>query len=846
MSDNGARYQPETSEPRMQQQWLTHDTSRSDVSCKSGAKYYCLEMFPYPSGKLHMGHVRNYTIGDAIARFHRMNGRDVIHPIGFDSFGLPAENAANSGGQHPRAWTLGRIDEMTEQMRRMGFSYDWERLTRTCMPDYYRWNQWLFLKFWERGLVYRKAATVNWCPKCATVLANEQVHDGMCWRHDDTPVDLRKLEQWFVKITDYAERLLDNLDGLTGWPDHVKEMQRHWIGRSVGAVLKFPVVGRDVAIETFTTRPDTVYGITYLVLSPEHPLVDQLVVSDRIAGLTEFRAFVAKQSLQDRTDITKPKHGFALGRNFVNPFTGREHPLYVADYALMDYGTGAVMAVPAHDQRDFEFARAHGLPIVPVIHPEGETLMPEAMTAAYEEDGVMRNSGTFDGQTNRAAWQGIVDLAEKKGWGRPHVQFRLRDWLISRQRYWGTPIPAVYCATCGVVPILERDLPVLLPDDVSFGAGGNPLATSTSFVTTTCPKCGGPARRETDTMDTFVDSSWYFLRYLDAANDHEPFDPARAAAGMPVDQYIGGVEHACMHLIYARFFTMVLHDLGLVPVEEPFTNLLTQGMVTLATYRCPQHDWISPTDCVDGKCRLCGSEVTIGPAVKMSKSRKNTVDPGEIINRYGADTARTFILFASPPEKELLWSDQALEGSFRFLRRVFSLVEDRSDQETAAPIPADKELRRKAHQTIQRVTRDIAERFQFNTAIAALMELLNALIAHGQPTAVAGEALEILLKCLFPIAPHLAEERWERLGRRLGRTGLIGDSGWPAVEASALVTSLVEVPVTMNGKLKGKVQLAPDANESDALSAAGAQIGFDPAAVKKVIYKPGRILNLVV
>ncbi len=834
------KYDPSTIEPAAQRRWA--DAGIFDGLKGDGDIYYCLEMFPYPSGKLHMGHVRNYTIGDAVARFQRMNGRRVVYPMGFDSFGLPAENAAIKSGTHPSTWTFSRIEEMVGQMKRMGFSYDWSRKSVTCTPEYYKWNQWFFLKFWERGLVYRKRSPVNWCPECNTVLANEQVHDGMCWRHDDTPVVQKSLEQWFIRTTAYAERLLANLDGLTGWPEHVKEMQRHWIGRSEGAILRFPVDGSDHVIETFTTRPDTVYGITYLVMAPEHPLVDELVVDDRKDGLREFRRTVAAQTVQDRTDAARPKHGYALGRTFTNPFTGRSHPLYVADYALMEYGTGAVMAVPAHDQRDFEFARRHGLPITAVIHPESEMLVGAAMTKAFEDDGVMRDSGPFEGQPNRKAWRGIVDLAREKGWGRPHVQFRLRDWLVSRQRYWGTPIPAVSCDRCGIVPEEIDRLPVVLPDDIKFSSGGNPLASSSSFVNTTCPKCAGPARRETDTMDTFVDSSWYFLRYCDARNDTAPFDSGRVNECMPIDQYIGGVEHACMHLIYSRFFTMVLHDMGLVKCEEPFTNLLTQGMVSMETYRCPKDDWILPTECVDGKCVHCGSEVKIGRVEKMSKSKKNLVDPGEIIDRYGADTARTFILFASPPENELLWSDQAVEGSFRFLRRVHDLVEERASLDLAAPNDGDRELRRKAHDTILRVTRDIATRFQFNTAIAAMMELLNALQAHGANTPVAREAVEILIRCLSPIAPHLAEDRW----RLLGHDTLLASERWPVVDEAALVTDTVEIPVQVNGKLRGRIRVAPDAPESAALSAAAAALSLDLSHPKKVVYKAGKILNLVI
>ena len=840
-----SKYEPQKIELEIQKLWSDSKVFERASSDKTKKSFYCLEMFPYPSGKLHMGHVRNYTIGDAVARFQRMHGRHVIYPMGFDSFGLPAENAAIQGKAHPKKWTFARIDEMISQMKRMGFSYDWNRNLATCTPEYYRWNQWFFLKFMEQGLAYRKGAPVNCCPKCNTVLANEQVHDGRCWRHEDTPVEQKTLEQWFLKTTAYAERLIKNLDKLEGWPENVKEMQRHWIGRSQGSILRFPVENNSTVIETFTTRPDTVYGITYLVLAPEHPLVDKLVDEERKNGLEEFRREVYSRTSEERTDESRPKNGYALGRNFINPFTGKTHPIYVADYVLMDYGTGAVMAVPAHDQRDFEFARRHGLPIKPVIHPRDLILSVDTMTTAYVEDGIMRDSGRFDNLPNRDssendAWHGIVQLAKENGWGDFHIQYRLRDWLISRQRYWGTPIPVVYCDSCGIVP--AKELPVILPDDVRFDVGGNPLASSEKFVNTLCPSCGKPAKRETDTMDTFVDSSWYFMRYCDNKNSNAPFDPEKVRSSMPVDQYIGGVEHACMHLIYARFFTMVLHDMGLIECEEPFTNLLTQGMVCLETYRCPKDDWILPSECSDGKCVKCGSKVTIGAIEKMSKSKKNTVDPGEIINKYGADTARTFILFASPPEKELLWSDQAVEGSYRFLRRVHDLVEEKISSRVEPPNSLDKDLLRKTHETILKVTKDISEKFQFNTAIAALMELLNSIQEHGKNTAVSIEAVEMLLRCLAPIAPHLAEHAW----KRLGKNGLLAEAAWPEYDAKALIVDTVEIPVQINGKLRGTISVSPSASEAEVLSAAAKAVKQDISKPKKVIYKQGKILNLVV
>ncbi|WP_287007293.1 leucine--tRNA ligase, partial [Candidatus Aquicultor secundus] len=639
------RYNHKAIEEKWQKRWGEEDIYRT-VEDPSKPEKYILEMFPYPSGNLHMGHVRNYSIGDVVARYNKMNGYNVLHPIGYDAFGLPAENAAIKRGIPPQKWTFSNIESMREQLKQLGLSYDWSREVVTASPDYYKWGQWMFLKFYERGLAFRKKATVNWCPGCETVLANEQVVAGVCWRCG-TPAELRELEQWFFKITDYAERLLDDLELLDGWPERVRIMQRNWIGKSEGAYVDFQIKGSDRKITVFTTRPDTLYGATFFLLAPEHPMVDELVKgTDYEAGAREFRHKVARETEIDRTSAEKEKNGFFTGVYVINPVNGEELPVYLADYVLMGYGTGAVMAVPAHDQRDFEFATKYGLPIRIVIQPAGEMINPTMMAQAFEGEGVMVNSGPFDGTPQTEGVKNVTEYLQKKGVGEPAINYRLRDWLISRQRYWGNPIPMVYCEKCGLVPVNEDDLPVILPENIEItGVGGSPLSRDADFVNTTCPKCDGPAKRETDTMDTFIDSSWYFLRYCSPHEDTLPFARDAVDYWMPVDQYIGGIEHAVLHLLYSRFFTKVLYDMGMVSVVEPFVNLLTQGMV-------------------------------IKDGAKMSKSKGNVVDPGKIIGKYGADTARLFILFASPPEKELEWSDRGVEGSYRFLNRVWRLVED--------------------------------------------------------------------------------------------------------------------------------------------------------------------------
>ncbi len=735
---------------KWQARWAKDGVFRTEDPLTSRKRtYYCLEMFPYPSGYLHMGHVRNYSLGDVKARFERMRGRNVLYPMGYDSFGLPAENAAIKHNRNPHEWTEHNIHGIKTQQRLMGLSYDWSRELATSYPDYYKWNQWFFLRLLEKGLAYKKKGLVNWCAKCETVLANEQVVDGRCWRHEDTEVEQKDLEQWYLKITDYADELLADIAKLEHWPERVKTMQRNWIGRSEGTIIRFMV--KDVpglALETFTTRPDTAFGITYLVLAAEHPVIGKLLEGQPSAKVREVREFIAqvkKQSVIERTAEGKPKNGVFLGRWAINPLTGEEFPLWVADYALYEYGTGMVMAVPAHDQRDFDFAKKYKLPIKLVIAPEAYDLDVGKMTRAYTEEGVLVNSGAFDGTKNAEAMAAITAKLESLGAGRKTVNYKLRDWLISRQRYWGTPIPIVYCDACGTVPVPENELPVRLPEGADFQAGGNPLATVKSFVDVQCPQCGKPARRETDTMDTFVDSSWYFLRFTDPHNAKEPFSKAAAEKFMPVDQYIGGIEHAVLHLLYARFFTKALRDLGLIAVDEPFTRLLTLGMVTK-----------------DG--------------AKMSKSIGNTVDPGAIIDRFGPDTARLFILFAALPEKELDWSDEGVEASHRFLQRVAALIPD--VRYVPGVTKHDRYVESKLHGAIRRVTDEI-DRFRYSLAIQQLMELVGVLQKYKEGAVhkpLWDEAVEALIKLLCPVAPHLCEELWECLGL----PGYASLAAWPA------------------------------------------------------------------
>ena len=847
------RYLAEAVESRWQKIWEEEKTF--GVSERSPRpKFYLLEMFPYPSGRIHMGHVRNYSIGDVVARFKRLQGYNVLHPMGWDAFGLPAENAAIQHGTHPAVWTRENIANMRTQLKRMGFSYDWNRELATCDAEYYRWEQLIFLKMFERGLAYKKSSSVNWCPDCQTVLANEQVEDGCCWRCG-TAVEPKELEQWFFKITDYAQELLDETYRLPGWPEPVLIMQRNWIGRSTGCEIDFPFAEVSGGIRVFTTRQDTLYGATFMSLAPEHPLVAELTTADRREAVEEFLIRVRKQDKNRRSAEDLEKEGVFTGSFCLNPVTGSRMPIYLANFVLMEYGTGAVMAVPAHDQRDFEFARKYGLSLRVVIQPAGEELDPAAMQQAWTGPGRLVNSGPFDGRENEEAKELIADYLEKHGLGRKSVNYRLRDWGVSRQRYWGTPIPIVYCDGCGAVPVPEADLPVKLPTDVTFsGEGGSPLAKLAEFLQTRCPKCGGAARRETDTFDTFVESSWYFARFTNPGFQGGPVERSAAEYWLPVDQYIGGIEHAVMHLLYARFFTKVMRDLGLMQLDEPFANLLTQGMVCMETRACPQHGWLFPEEVADGHCARCQAPVSLGRTEKMSKSKKNVVDPDGLIARYGADTARLFSLFAAPPEKDLEWNEQGVEGCYRFLNRVWRGVYDNLDLIADMPAEPEREgegrvLRRLTHRTIRKVTEDIDGRFHFNTAIAAVMELVNGIYAFGPKEAYPGalrEALESVIRLLCPFVPHLAEELWSCLGH----SERLEQAGWPTWDPAALVEEEKTLVVQVNGKVRGKITVAADAAEEQIRQTALA----DPNVARflegknptKIVIVPGRLISVVV
>ena len=860
------RYQAKAIEEKWQKIWAENRAFRATED-PAEAKYYVLEMFPYPSGRIHMGHVRNYSIGDVVARYKRMRGFNVLHPMGWDAFGLPAENAAIERGVHPELWTQENILYMKTQLKRMGLSYDWEREIATCQPEYYRWNQWIFLQFFKKGLAYKKSSFVNWCPSCETVLANEQVIDGACWRCDSAVVQ-KELEQWFFRITDYAEELLGDLDKLSGWPDKVLTMQRNWIGKSIGAEIDFPLVGHDGALRIFTTRPDTIFGATFVSLAVEHPLAETLA-----RGTVEesaVRNFIDRYkniSQAKRGAEEGEKEGVFTGAYCRNPFTNENIPTYLANFVLMEYGTGAVMAVPAHDQRDFEFAKKYNLPIRVVIQPKDRKLTVSDMTEAYVDEGVMADSDSFTGTANVAGKEKIAVFAEAKGFGKKAIRFRLRDWGVSRQRYWGTPIPIIYCQTCGTVPVPEDQLPVELPKDVPFtGKGGSPLRDSKTFSQVACPKCHGNGRRETDTMDTFVDSSWYFLRYTSANFTKAPVDVEKGRYWMAVDQYIGGVEHAVLHLLYARFFTKALRDLGMASVDEPFSNLLTQGMVSKETYRCSEHNWLFPNDLVGSekegwKCPQCQRPVQKGRVEKMSKSKKNIIDPEDLIGQYGADTARLFTLFAAPPEKDLEWSDQGVEGAFRFLNRLWRLVFQQRElwrKPSSNGAPADltstqRDLKRMIHRTIKKVSEDIDGRFHFNTAIAAIMELSNALSAATQEDAnlkerepIIKEGLETMIVLLAPFVPHVASELWEQLGHRES----LDRVAWPSYSEEALAEEQLLIVVQVNGKMRGKITVPADMTQeriqTDALADAKV-IGFlEGKKVQRVVYVPRRLVNIVV
>ncbi len=829
-----------------------------------GGKYYVLEMFPYPSGRIHMGHVRNYSIGDVIARFMTMNGKKVLHPMGWDSFGLPAENAAIQHNSHPAAWTRENIANMKRQLKRMGFSYDWAREIATFSPEYYRWNQWLFLKLLEKGLAYKKRSSVNYCPQCATVLANEQVEDGLCWRCSSI-VEAKELEQWFFRITAYADELLLHTYKLPGWPEKVLVMQRNWLGKSTGVEAVFRVDGSDEGIRIFTTRPDTIFGVTFVSLALDHPLVEKISSKERLPIVREF-VKKAKAASQKKDAGVLEKQGVFTGAFCVNPLTGDRSPVYAADFVLMQYGTGAVMAVPAHDDRDFDFAKTHNLPVKVVINPPDRTLDPMTMAEAYTDPGVMVNSGKYNGMESVKATELIAEEIEARKLGRKTVNYKLRDWGISRQRYWGCPIPIIYCQSCGAQAVPYEALPVLLPEDVRLtGTGMSPLAGSEAFVNAKCPKCKEPGRRETDTMDTFVDSSWYFLRYISPHEDKLPFDKEKAASWMPVDQYIGGIEHAVMHLLYARFFTKALRDLGLHGADEPFKNLLTQGMVCKETVKCPEHGFLLPEEAEGGKCVHCGKPVETGAVEKMSKSKKNIVDPDRIIERYGADTTRLFSLFAAPPEKDLDWSEEGVEGCYRFLGRVWRLVEENRDKLSAAPYaeaadgnlgeePLLKEIHRQTHKTIKKVTDDIGVRFHFNTALSSIMELVNALYQlliqkadswSGLDKKVFRESVEAVVILLSPFAPHMSEELWKRLGRNTP----LYNTPWPGYDERALVQREVSLVVQINGKVRAKVNVPPDASEE----AVREIVAKDPGVMqwmqgkdlKKFVYVKNKLVSLV-
>ena len=821
------RYCLQKIEAKWQKIWETEHRCRTEKD-DTKPKYYVLEMFPYPSGKLHMGHVRNYSIGDVIARFRTMEGYNVLHPMGFDSFGMPAENAAIQNKVHPAQWTYANIENMERQQRALGLAYDWDREVITCREDYYRWTQWFFELFYKKGLAYKKAASVNWCETCGTVLANEQVEDGKCWRCK-SEVQKKNLAQWFFKITDYADELLADLAKLPGWPERVKTMQENWIGRSEGLEFRLPAPALDTEISVYTTRPDTVFGITFLALAPEHPLVEKIcAISDKADEIRAFCTRVRKQSDIERSSSESEKEGIFTGLFCTNPFNGEQVEIWITNYVLFEYGTGAVMAVPSEDQRDWMFAEKYGIrKILTIRPPEGELRL-EDMTAAYvEKEGILINSGKFTGMEMHAAMGAIIDEAETQGFGKRRVNYRLRDWLISRQRYWGAPIPIVNCEKCGEVLVPEEELPVRLPEDVSFDGGSvSPLSSSEHFLHCTCPKCGGDATRETDTMDTFICSSWYYYRYADPHNTERPFDRDQVNYWAPVDQYIGGIEHAILHLLYARFFTKVLRDAGMLDFDEPFTNLLTQGMV-------------------------------IKDGAKMSKSKGNVVSPEEIIQKYGADTARLFILFAAPVERDLEWSDQGVEGAFRFLNRVWRIVahfedaikEGLDDYDRSTLTAEEKSLRRTLHQTIKKVTEDVGERFMFNTAISAVMELVNAFYAFQDKAVHPGLVRELsfaLVKMLATFAPHIAEELWSRMAGK----GSVHDAKWPKFDDAAVVEDEVEIVLQINGKVRDKLTIpaAMQPQEMEKLALEQPKVVELTAGktVVKVICVPKKLVNIVV
>ena len=847
-----SQYNAADIEQKWQQTW-TESGINQTVETPNQPKFYALSMFPYPSGNLHMGHVRNYVITDVIARYKKMLGYRVLHPMGWDAFGLPAENAAIARNVPPATWTYQNVGQMREQLKELGLSLDWEREVTTCSPDYYKWTQWLFLQFFAAELAYQKEAAVNWDPVDQTVLANEQVDsEGYSWR-SGAKVERKLLTQWFLKITDYAEQLLQDLDQLTGWPERVKTMQANWIGKSVGAYLEFPIVGMDEKVAVFTTRPDTVYGVTYVVLAPEHPLTPQVTTSEQKAAVEKFIAEVANESEMDRTAEDKPKRGIATGGKAINPFNGEEIPILIADYVLYEYGTGAVMGVPAHDVRDFKFATENNLPIKRVIIPEN-TETEEPLTEAYTDPGIMINSGNFDGTPSTEGKSKVIEYAEKQDYGKVRIQYRLRDWLISRQRYWGCPIPVIHCPSCGKVPVPDADLPVKLPENVEFtGKGASPLAQVENWVNVPCPSCGAAAKRETDTMDTFIDSSWYYLRYTDAQNSEEVFTKEKVNDWMNVDQYVGGIEHAILHLLYSRFFTKVLRDRGLLNFDEPFKRLLTQGMVQGLTYQNPTTKQFIPSadvDPEDPKDPETGEKLEVF-YLKMSKSKYNGVDPKDVISKYGADTARMFILFKAPPEKDLEWDGADVEGQFRFLNRVWTQVTNydpaqiKNGNEKLSK--AEKDLRRAIHTAIKEVSEDLEGDYQFNTAVSELMKLSNALKdAKCVDSPVYKEGINTLILLLAPFAPHMSEELWHKLGNKES----VHVQSFPIVDSAALVVDEITLVIQIMGKTRGTIQVPANCDkptlEKLATESEAAQKYIAGKEIRKVIVVPNKLVNFVV
>ena len=860
-------------EKKWQDRWNKENLFKTENKVNGKENYYVLEMLPYPSGKLHVGHARNYTIGDVIARYKRMKGFNVLHPMGWDSFGLPAENAAIQNNVHPDIWTKSNIDNMNRQLKMMGLSYDWDREIASYTPEYYRWNQWIFKKMYEKGLVYKKKSSVNWCPDCQTVLANEQVEDGMCWRHSKTPVIQKNLEQWFFKITEYADELLEGHEELKdGWPEKVLTMQKNWIGKSYGTEVNFEIVEKNEKLPVFTTRVETIYGVSYVVIAPEHPLVDEIL---KINPSIKEAVFKMKNTdMIERTAEGKEKNGVATGWHVINPVNKEKVPLWIGDYVLVNYGTGAVMAVPAHDERDFSFAKKYNLPIKVVINPVDKKDKKEMqievkdMKNAFIGSGIMTNSEEFNGITSKVALVKIAEYIEDKKFGNRTTKYRLKDWGVSRQRYWGTPIPALYCEKCGVVMESDENLPVLLPTDVEFTGNGNPLETSESFKHAICPKCGGEARRDTDTMDTFVDSSWYFLRYCDPKNTKLPFDKNIVDSWTPVDQYIGGIEHAVMHLLYSRFFHKVLRDMDLLSSNEPFKRLLTQGMVLGPSYYSNQENRYLYPEEVEVKStgaflKTTGEELQV-KVEKMSKSKNNGVDPEIMINRYGADTTRLFIMFAAPPERELEWNENGLNGASRFLNKVWKLVlenkeflEVETKEEYLDLNKEDKALLRKLHQTIKKVTESIEDNYHFNTSIAAIMELTNEMQEFrtqilgtekesSSSRAIFKEAMTNVVEMLSPFTPHFCNELWEEMGNREN----LFFKAWPTHKEELTIAQEVEIAVQINGKLRATLEvdrnISKEELEKQALEIENIKKYTEGNTVAKVVIVPGKIVNIVV